>query len=728
MMGGSLKEGNCLFSAFLGLQPDIQTNRQTGEVESVKQSSICRFLTSFGVVVGVSLCSRNAQADPITLNSTFDYSENYSEEEVGRILQQTHQVGLNNELALTDTISIVPSVRIQQESDNQNTENQNTYSYEPNVEVSWRSQLDLVSLNSSYTTRTRYENEDPKKASNDSWDVRASSNFKPVWPKLELRYGQNVSKTDGETTASSKNLNMDFSKQYSISVLNLSYRFTRGMNWDNIAESVNTNDSHDAILDMNKTLFGGMLDVAFSEQVSYTTRLYEFGAGAGSIFDVPITGLSKGYYAIDTSPETNDAATLVQVNDLFSGGAQIDISTKEYMNILFSVTGADASNLIVLYLDKNLPTDVSPLDFQFAVWESDDPDVETATYHQVGTATAQYFEEEFGNGRPARFELTTPTQTLLHRKVVVTAIPQNWPLGGDPANVTKLEAYDRQVATGSEEKSSTTSYKTSFNMTFRPAKNWRFNTAFFHDVQTGEPDVNKKTDMSENVGLYWTPTRYFRPSVTMTQSLMREETDPVDTSLSRNVTTRISSSPLTTTELTLGINRSQNYDQEILTTEGESLYLSATSQIFPDLSAALTGTSSTTTNVIDGTTSDSFNSTLTANMRVSPRVTIDGSAGYQMSQDGENNLNNQLSVSWRPSDIFTCTADYTSGQTTSYSFRPSWRPSRELQVSAGYSQDDEEQTLSMQTKWLVSDYFSLSMNYYWQDVRWSWNTRLTADF
>jgi len=700
----------------------------------VKQAGVHKAIWVTGALLGVFCGVRHAVSGPIQVNAVFDYAERHDTEEnkTTTTFRKTAQFSTSNDISVTDTIRISPSFRVSQDADRDS----DSLAVDPNLGLTM--DTDLFSVTGSYLTNTR--DDDDQSSRSESWDVNWQSRFKQNWPSLRFSYGGATSEVEDETQSESNFATINFDKDIDLSFLDLSYRFNRNMNWEHINEQESTNDTHEIDLGTSRSFLDNALHFAFNHQTTYSTR--ELSAPAGTQLEIEAS-LDDGRAGIDDSPESDLDDPLVETGDLINGGAEVDISTDENMNLAFSVSFVEnrSINLIVLNLAPNVTVELEDQNqFLFEVWVSD---TERFGFERVRLAApADYVRDFRGGTTQDRFEISTAANiTSRFVKVVVTGVPSSRPESA--VLVSQIRAIERRVATGEDIESTTTTHKSSASLDALLAANWRLSTSFTHDLQINESnsggseggesedDEREKTDLGQNVSLYWSASRYFRPVLAFNQSLTTEDiTNDKETDLNRAYSLRIGSQPLDTLDLSTSFTRTDTFRDSVQENTIDSFYFSADTQIFPDLSASLTGSLSQSQNLETGTASDALNLDLTTNLRATPRLTFDISLGYSEAGDEDSDpFEYRVAASWRPSDVFTVNSDVTIGEELGYSLSPLWRPSRNLQLLTTYRYDEETgNSILLQPKWLINDHLTFDIRYRWEELEWQWNARLTADF
>ena len=664
---------------------------------------------SVGVLLGLSLCSKAVFSGPVLLNANIDYDENHGEDGTDSTFRQTYQLNLENDLSLSNTISITPALRIEHEKD---PDQNDSRIIEPQMGVNMATEFDRFSLNSNLTITDRKSSEEEDERYTQTYDISLASKFKQPWPKLDLRFGGTSSKVTEGISDRTNTAIFQLSEDYTISLLKLSYRFNRNLNWAYTEESFTTTDNHDASIDISKNLFDGALAFTVNHQVSLVDRMQEIDVVMDEIIKDPVS-ISEKASGTDISPDTDwptGSTTVI--------GA--DISSKKDMNLAFS-TLSPKVNIIQIYLSS--PIDVANRNqFTFQVWASED---KMLNYTQVLPRPMVTYNESITAGNDW-FELQTGDITKQYIKVVVTDVPDSQL--DPPIIVTDFLVFGTHKATktGTEkDKSKSRDFRTYFNLTAKPAMNWRISNSFSHALQMVDPGTNR-TDLSDNVSVGWSPNKFFQPILSLSQTLTKAD-DETETTLTKYYTFRVASQPIYTLDLSIGVGRDETYRDTEKDTVGNSLFFTVDSQIFPDLSASANTTFSKNTQLSDGTSSNALTLDLSSNARLTPKLTLDLSC--QISSTDTEPLTYEIDLSWRPSDIFSCSVDYTEGTEQTFAIRPSWRPSRAIQLSSALRYEQEEGgSFNLQYKWLISNYLSLNLGYNWDSEAWNWNSRLTGDF
>lgn len=334
------------------------------------------------------------------------------------------------------------------------------------------------------------------------------------------------------------------------------------------------------------------------------------------------------------------------------------------------------------------------------------------------------------------FEIKIPRISAKYVKLYVASNP------GTDIYVTELEAYNEVRSEGSEVTTTSkyTSYRTDFNMRWRPLSDISVYYSFFgaHSVPEPGPD---STDLSYSASISWTPSRYFNPVFSISEARDKTEGEPED--LGRSYSLSIASSPLDTLDVSFGLMRSERYEggKKESRSDSYSLYISAL--LFPDLSASLDLTRNTSKNYREGDTAKSFSGRLSTTARLTPKFTLDATYYYSKSEaeDSTTTRRFDLTASWRASDVLflrtTHNWNWKEGSNTyssTYTMGLSPTPKVQLNVQYAYNKDQDEtvKTYSSFVSWAISRYISLKSNYSCQErggeKSWYLSIQLTARF
>ncbi|MEW6218293.1 MAG: hypothetical protein AB1634_02015 [Thermodesulfobacteriota bacterium] len=715
-----------------------------------RQTSVVGLLAMLGAACGLGVSWRQAGAGPVAINATLDYSETRGDRDNDNAFRQTFQVSLADDIAVTDTVSLTPGFRLNNDSSG---ERSGAYAIDPNLGLAMNT--DLFSMNGSYSTTTRKSSGDQPKTFSQAWDVTWASRWDQPWPSfpvpvpsVRVAYGGNTTESGDDLTGRSSFVTGTVTEEYDISIFQLAYRFSRNMNWDEIDEITGTNDTHDFSVDASDRYLDDRVQLSMSHQTTLDRRVTEFKGGAGKVIEEGFTLSEDAFAGQDPRPaEENIFMDLSLANGLVNRTltdrvvnirAGVDtpgaISGEEFWNILVEVPAAlQEVSRISLWLAEELALEPEGLDtegdYSFDVYGGM---TQNGPFHRLtgadglGVYQSGVFPSAgglpLGGGLRPRFLIDLPAGAWNGENFLKVVCRIEKPVSV-AAWISEVTLSHVRTLTTDDEKDVNISntYKTGLTMNVVPAMDWRFSTGLVHTLRESSPG-GERTDLTHNMNLYWTPNRYFRPVTAFNRSI--SSGDEEDTLENRSYSMRVASMPLDALSTSLGFTRTEGYTNQALETIGDALFLSLDSQILPDLSASLAASSTKTTNRVSGATASAMQVDLTGNMRVTPRLTAD--ATLEFSEADEEPFGYGAALSWRPTDVLACTLDYEGGNESTITLSPAVRLSRELQLTGSFVHSDEDDLLSVQSKWLLNELMTLDLRYRWREEEWAWNVRLTA--
>lgn len=583
---------------------------------------------------------------------------------------------------------------------------------------------DIFRFDLSGTATENMDSEGPDLTDN-SWETRLYSEWnRDWWPGFRLYYGEGYSWDDQSprivnTDSTQMGIDVDWNSAWDIAPAKAFYSYYRNEGRDRITNSENTSDSHFARLQLNTSFWDNRIALSFSQQYNYNHQ--EFKGPIGTPLPCTIFQCMAG---VDTDPgegilPVNDA--LVD-NDLRTSALEID--PDEEMNIGVRV---DSQRIDLFYFYTVDRLGLANQDFRWDLWVSEngsDWDQEATDLHFIYNSTL------------SRFEIEIPGVEVQYLKLVTTQTP---------ANTHFSEVQVMRRAESEEEENDYTDYVTDIGLGFRLATDLNFNYNLSLDFGKSEyGDSDQRQDRRTQTGtLAWTPSRYFSPSLSASEYRQDYDSDDQDDNgtLSRSLSFRIASDPLSTLDLSMGITRSENYESgdKQSTTDNYNLYITAI--LFPDLDTDLDLNYSTTDNV-DDEDSRTYGVTNTITARLSPKLTADLTSGYNKSEaeSDATSKNSSLTLIWRPSDIFSlrgssCFTWEDEDNRTNYKLVFNFIPTHKTQVSLTYSYADSATTTesySVFWSWEINRIFSVYANGSYQikedNEPWSINGQLTARF
>jgi len=191
-----------------------------------------------------------------------------------------------------------------------------------------------------------------------------------------------------------------------------------------------------------------------------------------------------------------------------------------------------------------------------------------------------------------------------------------------------------------------------------------YNRSLEYGNYSSEIDYSRQNQIGE---LRWTPLEYLTSAFGVSENL--EEIEGSPETMSRAYTMRLSSPPVPSVDMNLGLSKTERYEDKNLLSTSYVTGLYTSAALYPDLHANLDLTSGRTqfentaalTTIYGplqektGTATRNLGSRLTLTARLIPRLTADFSADYQNIQGAVSTetLDDKLTLNWRVSDILS---------------------------------------------------------------------------
>ncbi|MEA3386193.1 MAG: hypothetical protein U9Q89_07060, partial [Thermodesulfobacteriota bacterium] len=473
-------------------------------------------------------------------------------------------------------------------------------------------------------------------------------------------------------------------------------------------------DNHFARLEINNSFWNNRFSFGWSGQ--YSNIKQEFSGPVGTPRRVhAFQGLSGA--PLDPSHGTLQETPALINYDFKTSALEIQPDEKENIGVRVNYQEVD---LIYLYtVDNSIKT---AHDFHWDLYFSDngsDWDLNATDIHH------SY------NSSLLRFEFDIPKVKKNYIKLVTVQIPE------EDVSISEMDVMCRTES--KKEESTYENFLTDVHLGFRLTTDLNMNYSL--SLETGKMDPGSDKDRRNQAGiLSWTPSRYFAPSLSVSENRQDYEDQP-DT-VSRSYSFMIASAPLSTLDLSIGATRNENYedDDRQSTTHNYTLYTTAV--LFPDLNSSLDLLYGTTDNV-DGENSQIYGAQCTLTARLSPKLTADLTGEYNKNKaetDSESK-GGKLTLVWRPSDIFSLrgsgsrTWEKEGDDTTNFNMVLSLIPTHKTQLNIGYSYADSTSTTQKYSffwSWMVNQIFSINVNSNYQiaekDEPWSISGQLIARF
>lgn len=661
-------------------------------------------------------------AAPIGLNANWSYQQ-MGGDMTSKSFLQNYNVDFSNEI--TNAIYMSGAMRYSRSwIEGVNT----TTLLNPNLSMGINNDLFRFDLSWVGSERTNSNSSD---FSDRSWEASWSSNWqKKWWPRLRFMYGQsysgdNQSPSLVDSDASHVGANID----WDLSVAQLSYSYFGQKNSDNVTHTENKSDTHSARLQTGGSFWNDRLTLGFSQQCTLSTNNTTALAGAGGevvlkddlisvtsgVNRTPIYGVLSENSALHDSNFNAEALQIPQLTNF------------DYINIGI-IARPQTVDLVYLYTTA----DISFIAKQFAfdLYVSDDG----VNWTKKATGTVYNYNPTF-----KRFEVSIPRVENKYLKLVVTQTPLS------AVSLTEVEAYRREVVTGGFlERFQYITYNTDFNLGFRFTNdlNLAYNLSMQDDIQ--HPTGNNDRRYTRAGSLRWTPTKYFSPTLSASETKQVYDLTTSPDTLNRSYALRIASAPLPTLDISTGLTKSEDYQNNKKTSNSYNYNLYAAATLFPDLNASLDmlynsidtygeGQKLTTVYVLGSTpltqsvneawanATRTFGSRLTLTARLTPSVTADFTGDYNKSFDalGLTSKSATTTVSWRASDLLSLrgslghTWEDQATDSTFLNMMLSIAPTYKTQASVSYSyaqSTSSAQSYGLFWSWNISRFISFNLN------------------
>ena len=578
---------------------------------------------------------------------------------------------------------------------------------------------DIFRLDLSGTSTERMDSE-ASDMSDRSWDARLFSAWdEDWWPDLRLSYGEERSRDDQsprvtDTESSRGGLDVD----WDAGIVKAFCNYYKNEGTDRVDGSENTSESYLGRLRIADTFWDNRFNFSFSEQ--YSRMQQEHTGPIGTPIKVPS---HEGYSGVDSTPDEGALDPNPALVDGNIHETAVEAQPDEDTNIGVELHSREEVDLIYLYTIDNLDNlGHAAGDFGWDLYVSDDGsdwDVNATDLHP------------YYNSSRLRFEFEISAVKKLYLKLVTVQTPSQ------AVSFSEMETMRR--STSKKEESDYEDYRTDVSFGFRPVTT--LNLSYSLSIQAGRPDPGPDQDRRSQAGtLSWTPSRYFGPSLSVSES--RQENEDQPETLTRSYSLRINSEPLSTLDLSLGVSRNENYKDDEKQSTGYNYTLYTTAVLFPDLNSSLDLLYSTTNNEGRSEDTRTYGGQCTVTARLSPKLTADLTGQYNktMAETDSESSAGTFTLIWRPSDIFSLRGSTNrtwedEGDSMQYHLVLSLVPTQKTQGSLSYTYSDTTSTTESYSffwSWDISEAFSMNFNGSYQiteeDNKWSIRGQLTARF
>lgn len=660
----------------------------------MKKTYSKRFITVFSCLTLLPLLSNIAGARPVFLSGDFRYRVEESGDQKLETFTQNYTVDLNKQLQLSEVMELSAGVRY-----NRLDEDDDEITDIVNPTVRFAIDNNLFKLNLDGFLNERFHKNEPDLSSR-SWQMNWESKWQRTIKRPGLRfYAGQTWQQDDQTPYQQNSLDNDAgaSVDWDFKLFRTYYSFRHEYTENKVALSDNQRDRHFGKLETGKIFLNNRLKVQFAQQVSFEDRESTSPVTAG-FASIPVS-IAQAYDSLDDTPANgalnnnnalSDNNRNVQALQLNNPAALLNLGIRVNFNEV---------NIIHLYTVE----DFSALTNQFR-W-----DVYTSNDNLTWTNTAQNVTFSFDSIR-SRFEINTGDTQAVYVKVVATSFPIN-----TVVTFTEIEAFDRRSASGSflNVESDHDSYNSDLDISFKLRQNLLLssNLSYDNDDFSDLPDFERE---SYNGTLRWTPNE--KLSSTLYASATFDDRDGQEETSNRSYGVQFYTLPIPTVDLITSLTLNERFEGSDKKSESYFYTISADAQLFRGLSSSLDLSLLDSDDFVLNTQSKTFDAQFTTTARLTPKLITDLEIDYERQIDPSKRSETEgvLSLSWRPSDIFSLTTaieqDWAVVDETNYFLSLNIAPTEKIQATSTYqyaSRGESNHLMSMNLRWTISKYFSL---------------------
>ena len=630
-----------------------------------------------------------------------------------------------------------------------------TEGYDPSLRFAIQNDIFLFDL---FGSASEQRNSIATNRSRRSWESTWSSNWQErFWPKLRASYGRDFNTDsedphlqDSDDTRESVGVDWDFE------LFKTHYNFNRSQQNDNVTLGETTGTNHFARLDSSGRFFDNRLSLGFSQQfsTSHSESSTAVGADGFALLRQSIAQVLEGHDAtplISDPGEMSNNSLMADSDVEVVSGIFTDGIDNPPLNIAFRVDLREV-NRIFLYTEKNIGT-VTANAFTIDLYGSANGTDYQRIENIVPTRLITYDTVK------KRFEIATNNGTFRWLKLVVTSSPVQ------RVDFTEIEVYNRVASSGSfisrEDKTLSNISDLNVGYKFSSALGMTYNLSLEYGNYASETDYNRKNQLGE---MRWTPWEYLSSAFGVSENM--EKIKGLPETLNRAYTLRLSSPPVPTVDMNLGLTKTERYEEKKLLSTSYVTGLYTSAALYPDLDANLdltTGrtvyesTSAVTTifgpiQEITGTTTKEYGSRLTMTARLVPRLTADLINDYQKFQGAVTAelLDEKLTLNWRVSDILsvltTVGKKWENWESAGEDglLQTTVAPTETTQFSLSYyilNDDNDFSRYALSGSWAIGPYLTLQGNIFYvertqervglgaqSETDWQFRTQLIARF
>ncbi len=558
------------------------------------------------------------------------------------------------------------------------------------------------------------------------------------WPALQVRTGG--SRADDGAAHSSNTWRgllaaWDYNKK-----LKLNYNYYQSQNTNDAGHSETVQTRHFGRLDYQDRFWHNRVMFHFSQQVNRTNSDFTARTGPGGTALVPVP-VSRALAGDDATPATGTLPSAPALIDGNTATSVVSIGFGRPVNLAI-MTNLQPVDTIYVYTTRDnalLTADTASLHWD--LYASEDG---VTWQRKITNAGTVFNKDKF------RFEVNAAGVKGVYLKLVVTG----WPAALD-VQVTELAAYRLQGGTNGcvSNRQLTSNYKTDLGLGLNPTAA----TRLAYNLSWSKDDNNQGNDrdrLNQSAVFSWLYNRYFQPSVTVSSSIENNSESVGRESRSYGLT--IFSRPLDTLESSLGLTRSESYEdgQRLSTSHSINWLNSAT--LYPGLTSNLDLYLNFNTNDKTGQAGQQLGASFRMTSRLRDNLVVNLFTDYNA-----NNVNNaaagaaaaasassgtgstSIQANYRPSDMLSFllqgTTNYGAGGGQSsmlFNSQLAVLRTHKTQVSLGYRLNvipaETVNGFNFRWSWNLSSYLTLNANANYLMMEkgnsWNLNARISASF
>lgn len=673
--------------------------------------------------------SGSAEADQLGLNANWQYGAQGNDETQETFLQN-YNVDFSEEIS--EAISANGALRYTRST----IDGREVQLVSPTAGLSVTNDIFRFGLSGAWNERMQsFEETEDIELTSQSWEATWSSAWRrQYWPGFRAFYGESrswdhESPRQTNTDSSNRGINMD----WEVPNVKVYYGYYNNNSTDRVTLGETETDNHIARLEAGRGFWNDRLRVAFSQQYTKTrsdSTVIGTAAGGGSAeFPVTISLASSG---LNDTPDEGEIPSNLDLIDgeFFAEALVIDPNEPEPMNIgmEFSIPlDADETYVVYLYTVEDIG---SPHADEFR-W-----DAYVSNNGRQWTRERSNILSEY-NAQEQRLEVEVQGVQQRHLKLVAIQTRD------ESVAFSEVRIFRRVEAEPGEKVSDQTTfenYETDVSCNFSLTTNIDLGYSFYFEKGLLSPGSDRERQAHTGT-VQWTPSQYFTPRLSASETREKIETDPEDKT--RSYALSIASSPLPTMDLSLGATRSESFEGGTAVSATDSYSIFTTASLFPDLVSSLDVNYTTSDNKLEDETTRSIGTRLIMTARLSPKLTLDATGDHSRSMEEDDTTSEALSLglNWRPADELSLRADGSRRweddglDTTSANVIVSVAPTEKTQVSLGYGYAYRTSTthnFDAFGSWAISRFFSTQISGSYQiteeDEPWNVIVQLTARF